>query len=400
MLEKSRILLLIAGLLLSHSDLFAQLEKIVIRGNIVGNITLGKEYAYAITGGNDQSEFHKAAIKNGRFQILLNKSLKDTILRSLIFLSKFPLMDQATYEKELKAKRIDGRKDLFFFMIDSTAVDLKIDPSNHKIIVSGGRVNKEQALYDSLEVDYYEIVKKEGTEYANKKRILATLKIISDHHSSLLAAENLRGLIMLPLPGGAYPYRNEIDVTLASLNSKAIGEKRIENMRILYNKMVKRYTPKSNVLFPAIDFFNLKSATFSLVDIADGSEFILIDFWATWCGPCLQQHPQLKSIQKKYKNNKKIKIIGVSVDQTIKPWQGYLNANPFTYGQYWVNPEANQILKEELGLEAIPAYVLINAKTGIVTDLNIGINDIIAKFKEKGISSDPEKVPLHLGPGD
>ena len=50
----------------------------------------------------------------------------------------------------------------------------------------------------------------------------------------------------------------------------------------------------------------------------------IIDFWASWCIPCIQEGPLLKRLQEKYKNQG-LQIVGVSVDSDREKWQGALN---------------------------------------------------------------------------
>ncbi|WP_158826878.1 TlpA family protein disulfide reductase [Mucilaginibacter lacusdianchii] len=364
------------------TPLLAQDEHIKIDGSISGSAY--KAYVYVIIG-YEEPQFHKSEIKNGRFELSLNKPLKDTVLHAGLFLSGLAEMNKTIYERELKAKKINSRKDLYWFLIDSTTMHLTVNPAVSKIKTYGGQLNREQALNDSIITQYYKDVDQRGTDYANKKRILAELKVINDHNSSLLSAENLRNLINLPLPGGAYPYKDEILAVLKNMDEKAIGKDKIDNMQTLYDKMVKRYTPKENVIFPAVNFTNAQGGTLAYKDLTEGCDYILIDFWATWCGPCRQQHPQLKKIQEQFKSNKKLKIVGVALDRQIKTWQTYLKTNPFNYTQYWITPATEGVLKENLGYEAIPCYVLVNTKTGMVTDFNIGIDNIVAKLKEKGL---------------
>ena len=58
-----------------------------------------------------------------------------------------------------------------------------------------------------------------------------------------------------------------------------------------------------------------------MVELANykNKTFVLLDFWASWCMPCLKEIPKMKEVYKKY-NEKGLTIIGISLDRVKDSW--------------------------------------------------------------------------------
>jgi len=106
---------------------------------------------------------------------------------------------------------------------------------------------------------------------------------------------------------------------------------------------------------------NSKGETVRLSSFED--KVIILNFWATWCGPCRREIPGFVNLYKKY-NEKGLEIVGVSVDQN-----GWDAVTPFIKN-YKVNYPIlmfnYQVVKDYGGIRGIPTTFIINRKGKIV----------------------------------
>lgn len=89
---------------------------------------------------------------------------------------------------------------------------------------------------------------------------------------------------------------------------------------------------------------------------------IYLDFWATWCGPCIQESPAFEALSKKYEG-KNIVFIPVSTDARRATWLSYLKSHHKELPQYISHDEA---LKQEWCIMYIPRFILIDKDFKIV----------------------------------
>lgn len=129
-------------------------------------------------------------------------------------------------------------------------------------------------------------------------------------------------------------------------------------------------TPKQQQKYPDAPDFELKDLEGNLVKLSDHrGKVVIIDFWATWCGPCRRGIPEFIDLQSEYGTDKLV-ILGVSVDQ------GDLSVVPAFAKNYGINYPvlyANEDIQKKYGpIRSIPTAFIVDPK-GKVRDLAIGL---------------------------
>ncbi len=109
--------------------------------------------------------------------------------------------------------------------------------------------------------------------------------------------------------------------------------------------------------FPALEFASLRGDPVNLANLK--GKVVLIDFWATWCGPCRKVMPDLVETYKEY-HAQGFEIVGISLDQDQSQLEQYLRDTGITWAQYYDGLGWNNKMAQRFGIHAIPHIVLID----------------------------------------
>ena len=125
----------------------------------------------------------------------------------------------------------------------------------------------------------------------------------------------------------------------------------------------------------------LKSTSNTEVNITSfKGKYVLIDFWASWCGPCRLGNKKLVKLHNEVSSDK-IEIIGISIDTDISKWLKAIEKDKIKFAQL-IDPEgfdANTAIK--FGVDELPSKYLFNPE-GILIAKNPSEEEII-KLIEK-----------------
>lgn len=107
-------------------------------------------------------------------------------------------------------------------------------------------------------------------------------------------------------------------------------------------------------------------------------KYLIIDFWASWCGPCRQEIPHLKQVYKKYKD-KGLEILAVSVDAKEADWKRALGEENMAWPQ--INAKESKPVMASYLFNGIPYLVLVDQEGNII-EKNLRGDSLDAKLKE------------------
>jgi thiol-disulfide isomerase/thioredoxin len=127
---------------------------------------------------------------------------------------------------------------------------------------------------------------------------------------------------------------------------------------------------------PAFTVTALDGTRFNL-DEMDG-RVVLIDFWATWCGPCNEELPHMKKIAQEFAGEPLV-IISVSWDKDETKWKDFIRKNEMTWVQY---RDADHRLSTTFGVQAIPHYFTIDSEGALTSEMLGADSDVEGKLKK------------------
>lgn len=105
----------------------------------------------------------------------------------------------------------------------------------------------------------------------------------------------------------------------------------------------------------------------SLASVVAESKYVLLDFWASWCRPCMGEMPYLRDAYAKY-HAKGFEIYGVSLDDNVGAWKKAMQSQKMV----WVNVhDATSAAATAYSVSSIPTNFLIESSTGKIVAKNL-----------------------------
>jgi thiol-disulfide isomerase/thioredoxin len=108
------------------------------------------------------------------------------------------------------------------------------------------------------------------------------------------------------------------------------------------------------------------------IQVGSGSSFssgkiTILDFWATWCGPCRHALPGLKQLQSVYGGNN-VEVVSISEDEDQDAWRSFVAQNQMNWTQ---RLDSDHQIMRQYGASSLPTYILID-KDGTVVQQYVG----------------------------
>lgn len=278
----------------------------------------------------------------------------------------FSTLDSARIEKgqfqintkielpELYGLTLDKNQSPLYVFIDSERISVDLIPDSY---YRNSRVtgSKAQDLFTEYKKLDNESLKIDSFIHANPKSIVSAYVLYRNFSYRLSPDEIDRNLGLLDPTLQQSQYANELRKLSGVLRTVEPGKKAPD--------------------------FTLNDPEGQPVKLSDHrGKYLLVDFWASWCGPCRRENPNLVKAWQKYKD-KGFDVFGVSLDRKKENWLKAIKDDQLTWTQvsdlkFW-NSEAAKLY----GVRAIPSNLLLSPD-GTIIAKNLTGDALHAKLEE------------------
>lgn len=314
------------------------------------------------TGTKDVDKKHQVSgsvegVNNGTIYLQKFNNKMFTTLDSVpIIDGRFEINTSKLELPELYALTLDPQRGQYLTFLEEGPLTVVLDSASYykNTKLSGSTLQDSFVAYQQLDDDSLDI-----SSYikANPKSLVSAYVLYRNFSYRLTPEQIATNIALLDSTLYNTPYVQVLEEVKLKKETVEIGKK----------------APNFSALTP-------EGKEINLIDVLANNEYVLIDFWASWCGPCRKENPNVVAAFNKYKDNG-FTVFGVSLDKDKKSWEAAIEKDNLDWTQvsdlkFWDSEPAKLY-----GVRAIPSNFLVN-KEGVIVAQNIKGDQLQQKLQE------------------
>ncbi len=115
--------------------------------------------------------------------------------------------------------------------------------------------------------------------------------------------------------------------------------------------------PRPGEVVPDLAFTAFSGETVKLSDLR--GRYVLLDFWATWCGPCVADLPAVRKLHDTYGADKRLVVLGLNLDDDPAKARRFVKDHPLPWTQGSLGGRPDDPVLARYAVSSVPAYFLI-----------------------------------------